>query len=64
MDEYDSIMERLKVLAQTETFNVRIISTDMEKCLENLAKKHFVGAIHKTCRQGYKLLKSYQISEF
>ena len=54
MDEYESIIERVKALAQVETFNVRIVSTDMEKCLENLAKRHFGSAIHKTCRQGYK----------
>ena len=53
MDEYENIIQRVKTLAKVPRFSVKIVSTDQEQCLVNLASRHFSDAHHKTCSNGY-----------
>ena len=52
--EYELIMERLKTLANVQSFEAKIFSTDMEASLIKIGKVYFGGStIHRTCSKGF-----------
>ena len=63
--EYELIMERLKTLADVQSFEAKIFSTDMEASLIKVGKVYFGGStIHRTCSKGFNCFFCHIVSYY